>query len=86
MLSAIDVLTFLLAFVVLAFIFSILMKLREGNIFKSRLKELMNYKETLLHEEENDVKKIYKSFQKSKFQFLRNFIDFLNFLGRNFLS
>lgn len=83
MLSAIDVLTFLLAFVVLAFIFSILMKLREGNIFKSRLKELMSYKETLLHEEENDVKKIYKSFQKSNFHFLRNFINSVQSSGKN---
>lgn len=73
--SAIDFLIFLLAFIVLGLIFSILMKLREGSIFKSRLKELINYKETLLHESETDVKKVYKSFKKGRFQFLRNFID-----------
>lgn len=81
--SVTDILTFLLAFIAVAFIFSILIKLREGNIFKNRLKELINYKETLLHEDESDVKKIYKGFQKTRFQFLRNFIYKIQSSGNN---
>jgi len=73
--SAIDFFTFLLAFTVLGFVVSILLKWQEGNIFKNRLKDLISYKETLLHEEEKDVKKVYKGFQRGRFYVLRKFID-----------
>jgi tight adherence protein C len=73
--SATDFLTFLLAFTILGFVVLILLKWQEGKIFKNRLKDLISYKETLLHEEEKDVKKVYKGFQRSRFYVLRKFID-----------
>ena len=73
--SATDFLTFLLAFTILGFFVSILLKWQEGKIFKNRLKDLISYKETLLHEEEKDVKKVYKGFQKGRFDFFKKFID-----------
>ncbi len=73
--SIIDLITFLLTFIIITFIFSILIKIQQKNIFKSRLKDLVSYKKSLLREDGRDVKRIYKGFQKSKFQFLRNFVD-----------
>lgn len=75
MLNSMDFLTFLLAFIIIAFIFSVLIRMQQGDLFKRRINNLISYKATLLREDETDVKRVYKGFQKSKFQALRNFID-----------
>lgn len=75
MLNTTDLLTFLITFIIITFVFSILIKIQQKNILKNRLKDLVSYKKSLLREDRSDVKKIYKGFQKSKFQFLRNFVD-----------
>ncbi|EKE09328.1 MAG: hypothetical protein ACD_16C00192G0010 [uncultured bacterium] len=81
MFSASDLLTFLLAFLIIAFILSFLIKLQQGDLFKARLKELISYKETLLHEEE-EVKRVYEGFQTTKFPRLQAFIEKIQKSGR----
>jgi hypothetical protein len=41
----VDILSFVLAFGVLIFMYKFLSKLRQQDVFKDRLKELMRYKE-----------------------------------------
>lgn len=73
MFTATDLVSFILAFVILYFTLSFLSKLRQEDIFKKRLKELMVYKEYLL-KKESTVKKAYKR-SETDMPFLRNLID-----------
>lgn len=59
MLSSIDILSFILAFVVLYFALGFLSKLRRQDVFKERLKELIHYKEHLL-QEVSSVQRVYR--------------------------
>lgn len=72
MFTAIDLISFILAFVILYFTLSFLSKLRQGDIFKKRLKELMIYKEYLL-QKESSIAKAYKR-NDTDMPFLRNLI------------
>jgi len=60
MLSAMDILAFLLAFFILYLALSLLSKFRQKDVFKVRLKELMQYKEYLL-QAESSIKRVYRS-------------------------
>lgn len=51
MFSIIDIISFLMAFFIICFTFSIFLKSREQKAFKNRLKDLMSYKEQLLKQE-----------------------------------
>src|SRR3990167_6894707 len=75
MLNSTDILSFLLAFFVLALIISFLIKFQKGDLLKSKLKELASYKESLARDEEQEVKKVYAGFQSTNFPRLRAFID-----------
>lgn len=81
MFRAIDLLSFLLSFLILALIGSFLIKIRQKDLFKSKLKELTKYKEILLHEE-GVVEKVYKGFQTKKFPRLQALIEKIQKSGR----
>ncbi|MBS0272580.1 MAG: type II secretion system F family protein [Proteobacteria bacterium] len=68
-----DILSFSLSFVILGFTFVLLTKLRQGDIFKERLKDLMQYKEQLLHGEVDEAK-IYSSDREQRFPRLKEIV------------
>ncbi len=74
MLSSMDILSFLLAFFILCFFLALFSKLRQQDVFKARLKELMQYKEKLL-KEETIIKKVYLRAEDQSLPWLRKTID-----------
>ncbi len=73
MLNSTDILSFILAFFVIYFMLSFLSKLRQQDIFKERLKELMRYKEKMI-QEDHSATKIYKREGEQSLLWLRTFI------------
>lgn len=63
MLNFQDLLAFLLAFIILCFSFILIKKISHGDFFKKRIKDLIQYKEELRHEEAGKSK-IYHSAEK----------------------
>jgi tight adherence protein C len=82
MLSSVDILSFFLAFLILFFMFALLSKIRQQDVFKDRLKELMHYKEKLLREDTSE-KKIYNRPKDQSFQRLREFVNKLQRTGKD---
>jgi len=74
MLSTIDILSFILAFVILYFTLGLLSKLRRQDVFKDRLKDLMHYKEHLL-QEVSIVKRVYQRAEDKPSPWLMKFIN-----------
>ena len=81
MLNSVDLLSFILAFGVLYFMFAFLSKLRQQDVFKDRLRELMLYKEKMIKEDPT-AKKIYQRKEEQKFLWLRQFINKFQRLGK----
>jgi tight adherence protein C len=75
-----DILSFILAFAILYFALLFLSKLRQDDIFKKRLQELMIYKEALLKQDTTPTK-AYKRRGEESLPFLRRFIDKLQNSG-----
>lgn len=74
MFSSTDILSFILAFVILYFALSFLKKLRRQDTFQKRLHDLTAYKEYLLQKETTDTK-AYKRRNDETLPFLRKIID-----------
>lgn len=79
MFNSTDIISFILAFVILYFTLSFLSKLRQEDIFKKRLKELMIYKEYLLEKE--SVTKAYQRRGEESLPFFRKLIDKIQISG-----
>lgn len=73
MFTATDLISFILSFVILYFTLSFLSKLRQEDIFKKRLKELMIYKEYLLQKDVTETR-AYKRHDQDM-PFLRKLIE-----------
>lgn len=76
-----DILSFILAFVIFYFSLSFLSRLRQKEVFQSKIKDLMKYKERLILEESKE-KKIYKSPEDQWLPWLTNFIDKVQISGK----
>lgn len=74
MLNSTDIFSFILSFVILYFSLSFLTKIRQKEVFKERLKELTEYKESLMQGEVQE-KKIYRNPKEKAFPWLSQFID-----------
>lgn len=74
MLSSTDILSFVLAFIILFFTLSFLAKLRRKETFQKRLQDLMMYKEKLIQQESSSGK-AYKRPTKESLPFLRKMIN-----------
>lgn len=72
----IDIISFILAFIVLYFSIHFLSKLRRHEVFKDRLQDLAQYKE-LLSQEPLTQKKIYRNPQEKQLSFLEKIIEAL---------
>lgn len=70
----IDVLSFILAFIIFYFAIHYLSKIRQQDIFKDRLQELAQYKKTL-SQEPTITKKIYRNIKEEELSFLEKIID-----------
>lgn len=68
-----DILAFLLSFIILGFTFVFLKRLRQGDVFKEKLQDLMQYKEQLLHGE-TEKSKIYSSTEEHRFPRLKEIV------------
>lgn len=73
MFTTIDIVSFILSFIILYFALSFISKLRQEDIFKKRLQELMVYKEYLITKD-SPAAKAYKR-QDQDMPFLRNLIE-----------
>ncbi len=82
MLNNTDLLSFILAFIVIYFVFSFLSKIRQQDVFKDRLKELMRYKEKMIQDDPS-VTKIYKPQEEQKLQWLRKYINKIQRIGED---
>ncbi len=78
--APIDILSFILAFLILYFSLSLLAKFRSEDIFKIRLKDLMKYKEYLL-DEESVSKNLYHRAEDEKYAWINQFINKLQRSG-----
>ncbi|HUX78873.1 MAG TPA: type II secretion system F family protein [Alphaproteobacteria bacterium] len=81
MFNSIDLLSFILAFGVLYFMFALLSKLRQQDVFKDRLKELMRYKEKMIKEDPT-AKKIFKRQEEQSLFKFKKFINKIQRMGK----
>ncbi len=80
MLQSIDIFSFILAFIVIYFSIQFLSKVRQKEIFRAKLEDLVKYKQRLIQEEAQE-KKIYKISKLPNFPWLRNFVDKIQRMG-----
>jgi len=74
MFSIIDMLSFILSFIILYFAITLIARFRREDVFKERLKQLMRYKEYLL-QEDTYKKGIYKNVENEKYAWITELID-----------
>ncbi len=75
MLNSIDILSFILSFFILYFAFNLFTKLRHQDVFRERLKGLLEYRERLLQEDISSQPRIYERKQDQKLPWLRKIVD-----------
>jgi len=73
--TSIDILTFILAFIVLYFVVALLLRFRREDVFKQRLNELMNYKERLIHAEDVSEEKAYQPKEDEGLSWLKRIVN-----------
>lgn len=70
-----DIIIFILSFSILYFSWALLAKIRQRDAFKGRLKELMEYKEQLIHVEQSTTQKVYLRSEEQALPWLRRIIN-----------
>lgn len=75
MLTVADIIIFILSFFILYFSWALLAKIRQRDAFKGRLKELMEYKEQLIHVEQSTTQKAYLRSEEQALPWLRRIIN-----------
>lgn len=82
MISAIDLLSALLAFIILLVALKVITKLRQGDILKNRLNDLMEYKETLMQKRINP-RSIIEEEQDKSLTAISHIIDKIQSMGKD---
>jgi len=73
--NATDTIIFILSFFIIYFSWAFLSKMRRRDTFKSRLKDLMEYKEQLIHVEKSTTQKAYLRSEEQALPWLRRIVN-----------